>query len=712
MRFLLFFAAILPTLWSLELGSFKEGGEMVFRVYATKAERVELLVFHQEKSETFDLYPMYRYEGTPESELDRAVAADTWEVRLPASVLNRYYSYRVSGNNSLPYSFVSPDAIEADAGSEPGLFLFNRDYGYLEDTTVKAYVDKPNRIIRKSSVGDRVRFTLSGANFSDYFFEVTPDGNFPERINDFPVSDPYCKEMSTYLNRCRAVTFGKEFVFSPAGMRQPIADGHTIHEVHVKDLTYLLPGIPEDIRGTYKAISHPRTLKMLRDMHVRSIEFLPLHEFDPNAAPPGHINYWGYMTKSFFAVHGAYASEPGKQRIEFKEAVEALHKAGIYVIMDVVYNHTAEGDHRGPVVSHKNLARNEYFRMWGDPAKGFYDNATGCGNTVASENPVARKMILDSLKFWQNVYQIDGFRFDLGAAIDKETFRLNRRSLPEGTFLSAEPWVAAGQPKWMRGDLNDIELGKWNDQYRLEVKGGNGKSGFINGEGNEYIMKVLVRGEHAHFGGSGSFVDTSKGNTNPNSIVNEIEVHDGYTLNDWLDLYQVSDEVKQARLRLAHVLLLTSVNVPILHFGQEFARTKRGNSNSYDQDSDINWIDWERRLQYQELSDFTVGLKKLRTNYDAFHFNRRVTDDRIIFIDDRNGTNNSAFGYIMRGSEYTFIVLVNSSNHQGADFDLPDGIWDVVSNGRVVADRGLGKVTNRHYFLPVGAESAILRRKH
>lgn len=707
-KFSLLMVLLSAVLWSLELGSFPDNGEMVFRVYATKADKVELLVYHHEQSDSFDLYPMHKYKGNPSSELDRQVAQNTWEVRLPSSVLNSYYSYRVSGNNSVPYVFVSPDTIEADAGQKPELFLFNREYGYLVDSSNKAYADNPDGMIRRIDAGAKIRYTLSGALLEDYFFEVVPNGSFPDRVNNFPNSDPYCKEMSTYRNRCRAVSFGSEFNFSAAGKRQPFAHGRTIHEVHVKDLTYLMLGIPENIRGTYKAIAHPQTLKALRDMHVNAIEFLPIHESDPNSAPPGHINYWGYMTKSFFAVHSAYASKSGQQRLEFKEAVEALHKAGIYVILDVVYNHTAEGDHRGPIVSHKNLARNEYFRMWGNAKEGFYDNATGCGNTFASERPVGRKLILDSLKFWREVYQIDGFRFDLGAAIDKETFHLIRKTLPDA-FLSAEPWVAAGNPMWMRGDLNEIELGKWNDQYRIELKGGNGKTGFINGEGNEYMMRVLVRGEHAHFGGSGSYCDTSHGNTNPNSIVNEIEVHDGYTLNDWLDLYQLSDTEKQARIRLAHVLLLTSVNVPILHFGQEFARTKRGNSNSYDQDSDINWIDWTRRQKYAELSDFTVGLKKLRNNYDAFHFNQRITDDRIIFIDDRAG-NNSAFGYVMRGSEYTFVVLINGSTQYGADFDLPAGVWDVISDGRVVADRALAKVTNNHYFL-AGSETAILRQR-
>jgi pullulanase/glycogen debranching enzyme len=695
---------------AVELGSvYNDDGSTTFRVYATDADKVEVLVYKSEKSDKYQAYQMSPYTGKEKDPMEKAVAKNTWELRLTDDLEGKYYHYRVNGNTSKPYDTIQSNIIRSNGKNE--VFLFNKDYGYMVDTTAKGYMDGNGATVTKSSSGGQTEFRLvkDGDSFDNYYTEVVSPGEYPSRINNYPVSDPYCKEMSPVKNKCRVVTFGEEFDFEPAGERIGFIPGHTVHEVHIKDLTRLMPGIPEKLKGTYLGIAHPKTLKMLHDMHVTTIEFLPVHEFDATAAPPGHINYWGYMTKGFFAVHGAYSSKQKQQRLEFKQAVEALHKAGISVVMDVVYNHTSEGDHRGPNVSHKNLARNEYFRMW-NAKQGYFDNATGCGNTCASENPVMRKLILDSLKYWVEQFQIDGFRFDLGAAIDKETFRRIRKELPSDTYLSAEPWVAAGSPQWMRGDLNDIRLGKWNDQYRKSIKGGGGQAGFINGQGNEYDMKVLVRGEHNYFGGSGSFYHTNSGNTNPDSIINEIEVHDGYTLADWLDLYNISEEEKHKRIKLAHTLLLTAVNVPIVHLGQEFARTKKGEHNSYDQDNEINWIDWGLKARNKHLNDFVTGLKKLRSRYDAFHFNQRITDDRIHFLDDRECAG-TAFGYKLRGSKYEFIVLINSAPFDGANFDLPEGVWDVISNGEKVHERGLGKVTNNHYYLNPGANTAILRKK-
>ncbi|MCJ8344502.1 hypothetical protein MJH12_03100 [bacterium] len=223
-------------------------------------------------------------------------------------------------------------------------------------------------------------------------------------------------------------------------------------------------------------------------------------------------------------------------------------------------------------------------------------------------------------------------------------------------------------------------------------------------------MKVLVRGEHRDFGGSGNHIDSSHGYTNPYSSISEIEVHDGNTLADFLDKYKVSRKIKNLRMKMAHTLLLTSINTPILHLGQEFARSKGGNHNSYDQDSDINYLQWDTREANKELLDFTVGLKKLRLRFDAFHFHDRITDDRIIFLDDKQNSNR-AFGYRLKGSQADFVILLNSDDHQGTDFILPHGTWKVVSNGDKVADHGLGIVTNHHYYLHPGY-TAILRKDH
>ncbi|MBW7876847.1 MAG: hypothetical protein H3C47_12765 [Candidatus Cloacimonetes bacterium] len=705
---LLVFCFSLVEIKALQMGSFvsSDQSKTVFRVYATSAQKVELFLYASETGPVASVVPMKPYQGKTDSDLNHQVAKHTWEATVSGDVTGTWYKFRAVGNNGLDYQMVGQEVATRYRNAHA--FLFHPEFGYMVDTTADGYKENPGTVLQRRTVGDQVHFSLKEGAFSDYALEVVPEGEFPNRVNDLAVSDPYCYQLNLENNRCQVVSFGKEFSLANRPAKPGLKKGHTIHEVHIKDLTYLLPGIPEGIRGTYKALSHPRTLKLLKDMFVTTIEFLPLHAFDRNAAPPGEINYWGYMTKSFFAMHEAYASEPLKSREEFRDAVDALHKIGVSVVLDVVYNHTSEGDHRGPVVSHKNLARDDYFRMW-NAKKGFYLNTAGCGNVMASEKPVTRKLILDSLKFFYEVYGVDGFRFDLAAAIDKETLVLARKMLGEDALLSGEPWVAEGNPQWMRGDLNEIRLGKWNDQFRKAIKGGGGSPGFMNGEGNAEIMKILVRGEHSDFGGSGSYIDTSWGNSHPEGTINEIEVHDGPTLRDWLATYQLSESEIHARMRVAHTLLLTSVHTPILHFGQEFARTKNGHNNSYNQDNKINWIDYNLMKTNQSLNDFTVGLKRLRSHYDAFHFSNRIVDDRIWFFEARQNQSN-AFAYKIKGTTHQFLVLVNGSVASGADFDLPEGVWDIVSDGQRLEDRGLGKVTNQHYFVHP-SQAIILRQK-
>lgn len=697
---------------SLRLGAHfsEQANHTEFSVYATQASKVELLVFESKDSTGFEVFELSKVSNTGYKGIDAEVAKNTWSIQLKGSYIGKFYKYRAFGNNGIQHEVDSTGVIVVDTPSAD-IFMFHKTMGYMIDTSSHGYMEKYALKVKKEKSGNGLKFSLVNdqESFSDYAYEIVPQGTYPTRINGYLSSDPYCYDLDDKTNRCQVVEFGEEFSFADNEKRLGFQKGHAIHEVHVKSLTKRLKGVPSDIQGTYKAISHPETLKTLRDMGVSSIEFLPIHHFDYTAAPPGHINYWGYMTKSFFAVQPRYATDADRERQEFKEAIAALHRVGISVVLDVVYNHTSEGDHRGPNLSFKNLAREQYFRMH-DQNKGYFLNTTGVGNTFASENSASRKLILDSLKFFVNTYQIDGFRFDLGAAIDKRTFEIIREELPKDTLLTAEPWVAEGNPQWQRGELNHIQVGAWNDKYRQALKGGNGSAGFINGEANEYEVKVLVRGEHRNFGGSGNHIDSSHGYTDPYSTISEIEVHDGNTLADWIDKYKVTKKSKSLRMRMAHTILLTSINTPILQLGQEFARSKGGDHNSYDKDSDVNYLQWDTREEYKTLLDFTVGLKKLRLRYDAFHFEKRITDDRIIFLDDKQNSNR-AFGYRLKGKTSDFVVLLNSDDHAGVDFNLPQGPWKVVSNGDKVSEHGLGTVTNHHYYLHAGY-TAILKQDH
>ena len=690
-------------------GSHPSDDQTRFTVYVTDASAVKVRVYDDNQ---YVDYPMQKV-SMENSNLSRDLAKDSWEYIHPENLVNSSYHYIVEDLNHIAYKLVNPNRIEVDR-SKVEIFLFNKSKGYLVDTSALGYLstnvdgqesDMAGKLVTKTEQDDQTIFELdTNEQFNDYFIQISNSGIFPHRIEGYPTADPYCLDLLE--NNACVIRNKPSRKINRIGFKK----GHTIHEVHLKDLTYLIRDIPEEIRGTYKAIGHPETLKILQSMQVSTLEFLPLHSFDRSAAPPGHINYWGYMTRGFFALHRDYAADRDQSIQEFQNAVEALHSVGISVVMDVVYNHTSEGDHRGPTVSFKNLSRDQYFRMW-DREKGYYLNSTGVGNTCKSESPVMRQLILDSLSYFSEYFGIDGYRFDLGAAIDQKTFRDIRAKLPAGTLLTAEPWVAADGAQWGRADLNDIGLGKWSDGYRQDIRGGIGNSGWINGEGNENRVKILLRGEDRRFGGSGSFVYASPGDIDHLSVINEVEVHDGYTLYDWINKQEVSEKEIIARIRLAHTLLMVSVQTPILQLGQEFGRTKNGNKNSYDQDSSINWINWNRAIQkpYKQLNEFSNALKKIRLHYDAFHFDRRVDNERLIFINDKDN-NYSAFGVILKGSKYEFLVLLNGSDKYGANFRFYNTTYDVVSDGHKISPRGLSKVQGGHYYLKP-TSSAILRRK-
>ena len=700
--------------WSISLGSHYDldRNRTTFRVYTTHAQQVELLVFTSEKGPLAFTKSMHKINSDGLNSSDAYIAKNTYEVFLEGDFRKYFYKFRVFGNSSIDFKTLSARKIAAESEAPAEIFLFHKVSGHLVATSASDYLDPgiPSGIRKEFYQGSNY-FELESNedSFKNYYVEVMGQGRFPERINGFPVMDPYCKRVSSFENRCKVSGANTNLELIESDHKPSFRAGHTIHEVHLKDLTMLLAGVPEEIRGTFRGAAHPATIKMLQEMQVSTIEFLPLHSFDRNAAPPGHINYWGYMTRGFFALHEPYASVEGRAHEEFKQVVEAMHEAGISVIMDVVYNHTSEGDHRGPTVAFKNLARNEYFRMY-DTQKGYYLNTTGVGNTCKSESPIMRKLIIDSLLYFSREFRVDGFRFDLGAAIDKTTFEKIREALPQNTLLTAEPWVAEGKAQWGRSELNGIRIGKWNDQFRKAVKGDYSKPGFINGEGNEEHVRILVRGESKDFGGSGSFIFDKPGDTNPQSIINEIEVHDGYTLFDWLQHLRIPATEIDARIRLASTILLTSVNTPIIHLGQEFGRSKQGDKNSYDKDSNINYIDWSYKNKNRSLANFVNGLKKIRLYYDAFHFSNRIDDDQLVFLDDLQASPN-AFGYQLKGARETFLVLLNGASDTGTDFHLPPGIWDVISNGTQVSPRGLGKVTNRHYYLHPTSSAILFKRK-
>jgi glycogen operon protein len=443
--------------------------------------------------------------------------------------------------------------------------------------------------------------------------------------------------------------------FDWSGDRQPktpYAESF-IYEAHVRGLTKLHPAIPEEIRGTYSAIAHPAIIEHLEKLGVTAIELMPVHQFvnDSGLEEKGLANYWGYNTIAFFAPQNTYSSsgQRGQQVQEFKAMVKTLHSAGIEVILDVVYNHTAEGSHLGPTLSMRGIDNEAYYRLE-DADKRYYTDYTGTGNSLNVGNPHTLQLIMDSLRYWVLEMHVDGFRFDLASTLAREFYEVDRLAaffelvqqdpVVSQVKLIAEPWdvgpggyqVGNFPPQWT----------EWNGQYRDTVRD------FWRGEPS-------TLGEFAsRLTGSADLYEHS--GRRPVASINFVTAHDGFTLRDLVSYNEKHNEAngednrdgaddnrswnsgvegpaddpdvlalraRQQRNFIATLLL--SQGVPMLLHGDELGRTQGGNNNGYAQDNEVTWVDWS--APDQPLLEFTAALARLRREHPTFR-RRRFFDGR------------------------------------------------------------------------------------
>jgi glycogen operon protein len=416
-----------------------------------------------------------------------------------------------------------------------------------------------------------------------------------------------------------------------------------IYEAHVKGLTKLFPGLPEEIKGTYAALAHPQVIDHLKKLGITAIELMPVHQSIPDRhlVEKGLTNYWGYNTIGFFAPGIRFYSgqEMGGQVREFKNMVKALHKAGIEVFLDVVYNHTAEGNQMGPTLSFKGIDNPEYYRLADD--KRFYFDYTGTGNTLNARLPNVLMMIMDSLRYWVQEMHVDGFRFDLAAALARELHDVNRLSaffniIYQDPVLSqvkliAEPWDV-GEGGYQIGQFPP-GWAEWNGKYRDVMR-------------DYWRSADSILGEFAErFTGSSDLYKND--NRNPTASINFITAHDGFNLTDLVSYNDRHNEAngednkdgaqdnrswncgaegptedaginalrgRQKRNLLATLLL--SQGVPMLLAGDEAGHSQQGNNNAYCQDNEISWINWGKADQ--DLVSFTAQLIHLRKSHPAF----------------------------------------------------------------------------------------------
>jgi glycogen operon protein len=413
-----------------------------------------------------------------------------------------------------------------------------------------------------------------------------------------------------------------------------------IYEAHVKGLTKLHPDVPEHQRGTYAGLCNPAIIEHLQHIGITAIELLPVHEFvdDHFLTLKGLRNYWGYSTLGFFAPAARYSSSgsAGQQVREFKEMVRTLHAAGIEVILDVVYNHTCEGNHLGPMLSYRGLDNANYYRLLPGRSR-YYMDFTGTGNTVNPTNPQILTMITDSLRYWVSEMHVDGFRFDLAPAVAREGYEIDRNggffdSIHQDPILSqvkliAEPWDI-GEDGYQVGRF-PVLWSEWNDQFRDGVRSFWQTSSPANAN-----MGYRLTGSSDLFEGTGR---------GPVASVNLITAHDGFCLRDLVSYAEKHNEangensedghnhnisanygvegptddpkINDLRLRQSRNLLATlmlSQGVPMLLGGDEIGRTQQGNNNAYCQDNEISWFDWNLDQPKRDLVDFVARLTAIR----------------------------------------------------------------------------------------------------
>jgi len=566
------------------LGATFDGKGVNFALFSEHAENVELCLYG-DTEETVEIAKISLKEKTHQ----------VWHIYLEGLKPGQRYGYRVHG----PY--------------EPQ----------------KGHRFNPNKLLI-----DPYAKAISGTvQWNDALFGYA----IGDTVSDLSFSDT---DSAPYVPKSVVI----DTAFDWEGDRPPSIPMHqtVIYEAHVKGFTALHPDIPEEIRGTYTGMAHPAAIAYLKEMGITAIELLPVHHFltDRHLQDKGLSNYWGYNSIGFFAPDVRYSSNGthGEQVTEFKNMVKSLHAAGIEVILDVVYNHTGEGNEMGPTLSFRGIDNAAYYRLAEDER--FYMDFTGTGNTLHARQPNVLRMIMDSLRYWIQEMHVDGFRFDLASALARELHDVDKLSsffdvihqdpVISQVKLIAEPWDI-GEGGYQVGEFPP-GWAEWNGKYRDCIR-------------DYWIGADSMIGEFANRLTGSS--DLYRGdNRTPSASINFITAHDGFTLNDLVSYNEKHNEangednndgdnhnrswncgaegptddaeINSLRAKQRRNLLTTlflSQGVPMLVAGDEFGRTQQGNNNAYCQDNAISWLDWEK--MDISLLNFTKSLIAFRREHPS-----------------------------------------------------------------------------------------------
>ncbi len=505
-----------------------------------------------------------------------------WHVFVPDIGAGQLYGFRVAG----PFDPSRGKRFDAD----------------------KLLIDPYGRAVAVPAGYDRAAACVPGDNVAMSMKSVVADPRGYDWEGDLPLKRPYSQTI--------------------------------IYEMHVAGFTkHPSSGVPADKRGTYAGLIEK--IPYLQDLGVTAVELLPVFQFDPHDAPSGLCNYWGYSPISFFAPHAAYSSRKGPlgPLNEFRDMVKALHRAGIEVILDVVYNHTSEGDHKGPTFCYRGLANDVYYSL--DP-DGAYINHTGCGNTFNANHHVVRRLIIDSLNYWVKEMHVDGFRFDLASILSRDGQGQPLKNPPiiwdiesdptlAGIKLIAEAWDVGGL--YQVGSFIGDSWKEWNGEFRDDVRS------FIKGDNgviHRFVARLLASPDiYGHR------------DREPEQSINFITCHDGFTLNDLVSYnmkhnqanreknrdgaeFNLSwncgiegpahdpavEELRNRQVKNFLAVTLLALGTPMILMGDEVRRTQHGNNNAYCQDSKISWFDWRLLTRHADIHRFTKHLIAARIIHD------------------------------------------------------------------------------------------------
>lgn len=643
------------------LGASYDGAGVNFALFSQVAQKVELCLFDEEDRET-------RVEMTEQNSY-------VWHNYLPGIQPGQRYGYRVYG----PY--------------DPAKGLWCNPNKLLLDPYAKA--------IEGNIDGDESLYS--------YWFKSPEDVTSMNTLDSAPhtmksaVVNPY---------------------FDWGNDQHPNISYHdsVIYEAHVRGMTNLNLDVPPDIRGTYAGLAYPSVIEYLRKLGVTAIELMPIHQFvnDSFLQEKGLSNYWGYNTIGFFAPHNAYSSsgQRGEQVNEFKSMVKAYHRAGMEVILDVVYNHTAEGNNLGPTLSFKGIDNGAYYRLVDNDRRHYFDT-TGTGNSLLMRSPHALQLITDSLRYWVTEMHVDGFRFDLAATLARQFQEVDKLSaffdiveqdpVISRVKLIAEPWDL-GSGGYQVGGFPS-SWSEWNGRYRDCVRD------FWRSQPStlpEFASRLMGSSDLYQMNGR-----------RPVASVNFITAHDGFTMNDLVSYNEKHNDangegnrdgesnnrswncgvegpttikdvndLRQQQMRNMFATLLCSQGIPMICGGDEVARTQQGNNNAYCQDNAISWTNWDLDDSQKDLLEFVSKLIHLRLKHPVLHRRRFFTgrepgdpDDKIPQVEWMDHT-----GSIMDMEDwsnthaFSVMIYLNGS-------DIPEADW----YGNQMVDNNFILIFNAHY---------------